>query len=309
MARDTNPDAVRAWFLKQGQAGIADAKMKFADQEAVLMAQLQGYKDADALTGFVAAGLPQLLVKFFEPYGMTDVMAAEITAQVALGSVEPAVALKGSGVVRGASVQGVDAEKIQRTTGSIYELIASMPGSAVPMIVNNGPDSALVLSALKKIEIPRLIVLYDEHNPVGRGWNDVSRVVMKYKFSERKPANALVGDVIKGSDGEALMAFLTAELGVEQRGILSILANFRSEDNPELKKLVCAAVILINRIYASASPMEQELMKVNPGMLITKLKEKGIDLLALSVHKGGLVMSMETLAQEFAARTEIEKAA
>ncbi len=200
-------------------------------------------------------------------------------------------------------------DSIERITHSIYDLINNMPGSSVSMIVENGPDSAVVLDSLKKIEIPCLYVLYDEKRPVGRGWNDVSPVVMKYRYGVRKPANTLVRDVIKGSDGETLMAFLTMELGIEQNGILSVLANFKSEDNSELKKLVCAAVVLINRIYASASPMDQELMKVNPEMLIAKLKEKGIDLLALSAKNGVLVMNMETLAQEFAAQKDIEKAA
>jgi|GEM_PF-6634077 len=309
MAQEANPDAVRAWFLKQGQGGIASEKVKFADQEAVLMAQLQEIKEVDALMGFISAELPQLLMKRFEQYGMTDVMAAEISAQTMVESVEGPVALEETGGVRRPGVGKVDVGKIQRATASIYDLINKMSGSAVPMIVNNGPDSAVVLQALKTIEVPRLIVLYDEHNPVGRGWNDASRIVMKYRFSERKPANALVGDVVKASEGEALMAFLTTELGVEQRGILSILAVFASQDNPELKKLVCAAAVLINRLYASASPMEQELMKVDPGMLITKLKEKGIDLLALSAKNGVLVMSMEALALEFSAQKDIEKAA
>ncbi|MBI4711635.1 MAG: hypothetical protein HY767_04155, partial [Candidatus Omnitrophica bacterium] len=307
MARgNANPDAVRAWFLKQGQAEIEGEKVKFDEREAELMAQLQGMKNVDALMEFISSELPPLLVELF---GMTDAMAAGITAQVMVGEAEQPVILKEAGGVRRPGVGKVDVGKIQRATASIYDLIDKIPGSGVPMVVNNGPDAAVVLQALKKIEIPRLIVLYDEHNPVGRGWNDASRIVMKYRFSERKPANALVGDVIKGSDGEPLMAFLTTELGVEQRGILSILAVFASQDNPELKKLVCAAAVLINRLYASASPMEQELMKVDPGMLITKLKDKGIDLLALSARNGVLVMSMEALALEFSAQKDIEKAA
>jgi hypothetical protein len=204
----------------------------------------------------------------------------------------------------------VDIGKTQRFTSSIYDLIKKMPGSGVSMIVEQNPDSELALDALKKIEkIPRLIVFYDKNNPVGRSWDDVSNIVMKIRMSERKPANVLVRDVVNASEGESLMAFFTKELGVEPHGILSILANFSSEDNPELKKLVCAAVVLINRIYAAASPMDQELMKVDPSMLISKLKEMGIDLLALSAKNGILTMDMEILTQEFAASRAVEKAA
>jgi SAM-dependent methyltransferase len=287
----SNLDKLKADMTRKGQEGLARERDEFDRREVELEKQ------------FSVAALPKLLVQFFERYGMTEALAAEISSQVVLGGI-------GTGFVdiRAAGIRGLDAEKIQRTTNAIYDLILKMPGSGVPMIVNNGEDSAFVLKALRKIEIPRLIVLYDQKHPVGRGWN-VFPVVSKYKFSERKSANALVGDVIKGSDGKALMAFLTADLDIEQRGILSILADFTNTANPDLKELVCAAAVLINRIYASASPMDQGLMKVNPGMLLAKLKEKGIDLLALSAKSGVLVMSMQTLAQEFAARTEIDKAA
>ncbi|MFH0986273.1 MAG: HEAT repeat domain-containing protein [Candidatus Omnitrophota bacterium] len=310
MTQDSNPDAVQALLLRQGQAGIDSEKTKFGDQETALMAQLQGYKDVAALTEFVSTGLTQLLVKLFEPYGMTDAIAAEISMKALIGGAEASPALMKSGDVRRSEVRKIDIKKTQGFTSFIDDLISKMPGSGVSMIVEQGPDSNLELDALRKMEkIPRLVVLYDKNNPVGRGWDDVSNVVMKIRISERKPANVLVRDVVKASESEPFMAFFTRELGVEPHGILSILADFKSKDNPELKKLVCAAVALINRIYAAASPMDQELMKVDPSMLISKLKEKGIDLLALSAKNGVLTMDMEMLTQEFAASRAVEKAA
>jgi hypothetical protein len=285
--KPANVDVVQAELMKMGQTGRAILDAEFDKSTA----ELENRFSLDIL--------PRLLVEIFGRFGMTEALAQEITAEATV-----------SGVVDARRSEArVDIGKTQRMTSAIYDVINDMPGTGVPMIVNNGPDAMFVVDSLRKIEIERLYVLYDGNNPVGRGWNDAARVVMKYRFGERKSANALVGDMIKGNDGEALMAFLTAELGVEQRGLLSILANFRSEDNPELKKLVCAAAVLINRIFASASPMDQELMKVNPGMLIAKLKEKGIDLLALSARNGVLVMNMETLAQEFSAQKDIATAA
>ena len=290
----TNLDTARAWFLKEGQKGIALERDEFDRREVELAKQ------------FSVAVLPKLLVQFFERYGMTEALAAEISGQVTLGGIET-----GFVDIRAAGVRGLDTQKIQRTTNAIYDLIHKMPGFAGPMIVNQGEDSAVVIKALRNNngEIPSLVVLYDKKHPVGMAWNSVSPVVMKFKYGERKSADALVGDVIKQRKDEPFMAFLTADLGVEQHGILSFLADFTNTANLDLKNLVCASAVLIDRIYASASPMEQELMKLNPEMIRSELRQKGIDLLALSAKNGVLVMSMEALGQEFAARTEIEKAA
>jgi cellulose synthase/poly-beta-1,6-N-acetylglucosamine synthase-like glycosyltransferase len=303
MKKGANVDQVRAFLIQQGQLGLT--KKKEAPDAAIdrLLKMMEKMDGVDVLEQFISSGLrPQLAG--FEPFGDSDLLARKIVAAVMLSRAET-----GFVDIKGAGVRGLDVVKIREITNAIYDEVGKMPGSGVPLIVNNGPDAAFVLKALKKIEVPRLIVLYDDKHPMGRGWNDVSRVVMKYRYSARKPANALVGNVIKSSDGEALMAFLTASLGVEQNGILSILADFTSAANPDLKDLVCAAAVLIHRIYASASPMDQELMKVNPEMLRSELREKGIDLLALSARNGVLVMNMETLAQEFRAQTDIDKAA
>jgi hypothetical protein len=206
-------------------------------------------------------------------------------------------------------VRKVDMGEIQRFAKIILDQANKMPGSGVPLIVKQGPDSGLMLDALRKMgKISKLIILYDKDHPVGRGWNDVANVVIKLRTNERKSANALVGDVIKGSEGESLMAFLPEETHVDQPALLKILENFQGADNPELKRLACAAVILINRIFASAPAMDQDLMKVNPGMLISKLKEKGIDL-ELQTKNGFLVMDMEMLALQFSAQKSFEKAA
>ena len=220
--------------------------------------------------------------------------------------------VKGAGSVdvMRVEVRGLDIGKIQRTTDIIRGLISEMPGVSVPMIVDQGPDSDLLRMELKKIEkISRLVVLFSEKDNPGRGWRDVTDVFMPLRVTERMPANKLVREVINQNTELTFMSFLTALRGVDPKGMLAIEANFRSQDNPELKKLVCAAVVLINRIFASADAMDQEMMKLNPGILIKKLNENGIDLQAFRVEKGVLVMSMEKLAQQFANREEVEKAA
>ena len=298
-------EAVRSEIRKQGQSELRRIETEFKEDAASFLKKIR--EKSDMIGFMVDPGYEAFLEEQFGD--LVRIMDfQELNGRMLNAVVMQATATR-SGNTRRSEVRSMDMGEIQRFTKAILDQANKMPGAGVPLIVKQGPDSGLMLDALRATgKIPKLIILYDKDHPVGRGWNDVADVVIKLRTNERKSAKALVGDVIRGSDGESLMAFLPEETHVDQPALLKILENFQGADNPELKRLACDAVILINRIFASAPAMDQDLMKVNPGMLISKLKEKGIDL-ALQTKNGFLVMDMEMLALQFSAQKSFEKAA
>ena len=306
MAANANPESLREKFRKRGQAAIPNFEKVLGLEVDSLLTKLESDPIEEVLR---LISSEESLDTILREYGLGDFGdVAELGKHIVTLAVVDGDG-KESAVFQVNGARGLDVERVRALTALIVNKTRELRGVGVPLLVEHGPDASFLTAAMKGENIPRLYVFYDAQNPIGRGgYNDMSPAVMKIRVDGRKSFEQLVGDVIKSESGEMPMAFWTRSQKFDSLGILTLMADFTSEANPDLKRLVCAAAGLIHEIYATATPMDQEMMKVDSRMLIRRLKAMGIDL-KLASRKGVFVMNMADLEAEFAGRGEIEKAA
>ena len=276
-------------------------------REAGLMQEMDDQKDAALLMQFISSILPQLLVKMFGTYGMTEKIAAQIVAEAMLGGRDQGLAVTGfvdGGVSLdlGAIAQdkAVLAIIIKQQLAGLHEekfaLMLSRPSNA---------DEATVRRMIRQMAgLSQIIMMVGpKEKPVGRDWSGgVSVKAVKYQNNPQAPA----ARAISGSEDTVLCLWLQ-NLGLKL-GAYSLTAEVGKIATPELKDLaldVARAAILI---FMTKDEKTRKSIIARPGLMLGLLKEYGV-MSCVQIIDGQLTVDIKALMNAYVAQQAVSTAA
>jgi len=305
--KSANVLAVQEELMRWGRKGLASKTAEFDMREAGLMQEMDDQKDAALLMQFISSILPQLLVKMFGTYGMTEKIAAQIVAEAMLGGRDQGLAVTGfvdGGVSLdlGAIAQdkAVLAIIIKQQLAGLHEekfaLMLSRPSNA---------DEATVRRMIRQMAgLSQIIMMVGpKEKPVGRDWSGgVSVKAVKYQNNPQAPA----ARAISGSEDTVLCLWLQ-NLGLKL-GAYSLTAEVGKIATPELKDLaldVARAAILI---FMTKDEKTRKSIIARPGLMLGLLKEYGV-MSCVQIIDGQLTVDIKALMNAYVAQQAVSTAA
>lgn len=298
MARKADPDMVRKSLLQAGRTGMVREETEFDKRQAELERT------------FSPEQLPQLLVRFFERYGMTDALANEMTRKVMPDE-----------SIRVAELTGfVDADilwnrealaamaKDREMMKMINDLRPVDPHRSYDLMTDwLGDADGDLLKVLKSLDPARLMLLFDKSQKMvlNEAWREVAPVLpVGYHANDAK---AVMERAIKKSDGVLFLSRQIREFVLGSTYMLTL------EDQriatPELRELALEVARTAILIFMAQDKKTQQAIIAYPEMMLPLLKQYGVMSCVQIGRNGQLFVNIEALVSAYVTRQAVEKAA